>query len=74
MGDIELEAVERGIAVPELRPPFYPHRWNRDGTYDSICLKCFATVANVRDAGELDAYDDAHICEESYLAERGMLK
>jgi hypothetical protein len=27
----------------------FPHRHNRDGTYDSICTACFATIASVRD-------------------------
>jgi len=27
-------------------PPFFPHRRNRDGSFDSICLKCLVTIAN----------------------------
>jgi hypothetical protein len=29
-------------------PPFFPHRRNRDGSFDSICLKCLVTTANER--------------------------
>jgi hypothetical protein len=31
----------------------FPHRLNRDGTFDSICRRCFATVASARDEIEL---------------------
>jgi hypothetical protein len=55
------------------RIAFYPHRQNRDGSFDSICLKCFATVANAREVTELRSYEKEHICDESFLAERGVL-
>ena len=29
-------------------PPFFPHRRNRDGSFDSICLKYLVTIANER--------------------------
>jgi hypothetical protein len=51
---------------------FYPHRQNRDGSFDSICLKCFATVANAKEVTELKSYEKEHICDESFLADRGM--
>lgn len=33
--------------------PFFPHRRHKDGTIQSICLKCLATVAISRDESEL---------------------
>jgi hypothetical protein len=42
---------------------FYPHRINRDGTFDSICLTCFLTVAHAQTEAELLAYDREHVCE-----------
>jgi hypothetical protein len=42
---------------------FYPHRHNRDGTFDSICLKCFLTVAHTETEAELLAYDRVHVCQ-----------
>ena len=27
---------------------FFPHRRNKDGSLDSICLKCFATIGSQR--------------------------
>jgi hypothetical protein len=41
---------------------FYPHRRNKDGTFDSICLKCFLTVAHTETEAELLAYDRVHVC------------
>ena len=55
------------------RIPFYPHRQNRDGSFDSICLKCFATVAHANDVTKLNSYAKNHICHESFLADRGEL-
>ena len=26
----------------------FPHRHNKDGSYDSICISCYATIASVR--------------------------
>jgi hypothetical protein len=42
---------------------FYPHRRNRDGTFDSICPQCFRTIANTETEAELLAYDRVHVCE-----------
>jgi hypothetical protein len=55
-----------------LREPFFPHRRNRDGSYDSICLTCFATVGSGTQE-ELVKRDKEHVCESSGVAERGLL-
>jgi hypothetical protein len=49
---------------------FYPHRHNKNGTYDSICLKCFATVATTLTEPELAFHDRRHICDPLLLKER----
>jgi hypothetical protein len=51
---------------------FYPHRQNPDGSIDSICLRCFATVATAMDVSELHSYDKAHVCEAASLANRSL--
>jgi hypothetical protein len=48
----------------------YPHRRNRDGTWDSICKKCFLTVAHCKTESELAASEKTHVCNSSYLADR----
>jgi hypothetical protein len=53
-----------------LRGPFFPHRLNRDGSYDSICLACLATVG-CGTLEELAKSDEEHVCDPSRLAERG---
>ncbi len=52
----------------------YPHRRNRDGSFDSICLTCFMTVATAKTESELADADAKHICESALLAERGMFR
>lgn len=49
---------------------FYPHRLNPDGSIDSICLRCFATVATAMDVRELHSYDKAHVCDATAIAHR----
>ena len=38
------------------------HRTRPDGTFDSICLKCYATVANERHEENLVSSETAHDC------------
>ena len=41
----------------------FAHRVNRDGTADSICLKCFATVAMSNWEADLEAEEREHSCD-----------
>jgi hypothetical protein len=47
--------------------PGFPHRHNANGTHDSICEACFATVAMVQNEWELAAYESAHICDPLWI-------
>jgi hypothetical protein len=49
---------------------FYPHRRNKDGSYDSICRTCFVTVAFGQSEAELMKLDAQHVCEFSTLSQR----
>jgi len=44
-------------------PTPYPHRLNAEGSYDSICRRCFRTVARAQAEAELQAYEAAHVCD-----------
>ena len=50
-------------------PPFFPHRRNRDGSFDSICLKCLLTIANARTEADLAKHDKYHVCNPSILSQ-----
>ena len=39
----------------------FPHRTNSDGRFDSICPKCFRTVATKYDEADLASAEAAHI-------------
>jgi hypothetical protein len=54
--------------------PNYSHRLNRDGSFDSICTTCFATVARAKIEAELTELDATHVCNTSFLAGRGQLQ
>ena len=45
----------------------FPHRRNRDGTYDSICVHCFATVGTGKTEDELLEAEKLHVCDEELL-------
>ena len=51
-------------------PPLYPHRRNRDGSFDSICLRCLLTIANTRVEAGLKTYEKNHVCNPSILSQR----
>jgi hypothetical protein len=58
--------------MAEIRTLVFPHRRNADGTFDSICMNCFLTVSHSKSEAELAESDKNHICDSSFLAERGM--
>jgi hypothetical protein len=39
------------------------HRHNEDGTHDSICMECFATIATVGSETELYRHESLHVCD-----------
>ena len=47
----------------------FPHRYNYDGTWDSICPRCFQTIARARDEGELERAELIHDCKVQPLCE-----
>ena len=49
---------------------FYPHRRKRNGSYDSICLSCFATIASANTEIELLTHDSKHTCDHALLSMR----
>jgi len=46
----------------------FPHRTNTDGTIDSICPRCYATVGNAHWEAELKRMEADHICDPGQLA------
>ena len=43
------------------------HRVNSDGTIDSICFRCFATIASCRREEDLRAAEPTHVCDPEAL-------
>jgi hypothetical protein len=50
------------MAPPAAR--YFPHRQNKDGSYDTVCPKCFAIVANVKTEAELVDFKQEHVCNQ----------
>lgn len=53
----------------------FPHRRNIDGTHDSTCTVCLATVATVKHEWELTRHESDHVCEplNLYRVSHGLL-
>jgi hypothetical protein len=45
----------------------FTHRLNDDGTMDSICHKCFITVATARSGAALEREEQKHCCDALLL-------
>jgi hypothetical protein len=50
----------------------FPHRQNSNGTYDSICPKCFRTIDTRYVECDLAAEERVHICGQDDLLPRNM--
>jgi hypothetical protein len=46
----------------------FPHRTNPDGTIDSICPRCYATIGNARWETDLKRPEADHVCDPVLLA------
>lgn len=54
-----------GRSVPSeqsIQPPYFPHRHHKNGTVDSICLKCYQTVASSKSESDLLEAERVHRC------------
>jgi hypothetical protein len=47
--------------VDDKTATVYPHRQNRDLSYDSICPICFATLSSRKMEAELAEYEKHHV-------------
>ena len=45
----------------------FPHRQNRDGSHDSICILCYAIVASVQNEADLAQHEQDHVCDMVFL-------
>jgi len=52
----------------------YPHRRKKDGSLDSICLRCFATVVYAQLEEELIQHEQVHQCQDTPLTHFGIAK
>jgi hypothetical protein len=53
------------VSPPDRR---FVHRANRDGSTDSICKDCFATVCTSAWETELGHAERTHVCDPSLVA------
>lgn len=51
----------------------FVHRPNKNGTHDSICCACLATIVSLKDDDDLALYESSHICDPVKLCQLGSL-
>jgi len=47
--------------------PSFVHRFNLNGTHDSICRGCFVTIASLGDETALARHERDHLCDPTRL-------
>jgi hypothetical protein len=64
-----------GCQMPLPQKPNFPIRRNTNGTYESICTACLATVATAQHEWELGRHESSHVCEPMslYRVSHGLL-
>jgi hypothetical protein len=45
----------------------FAHRRNDDGSFDSICPRCFRTIAQSARESDLQIAEDGHVCDPSLV-------
>lgn len=50
-----------------IRIDRFPHRRNRNGSFDAICPRCYRTIATTEHEAELDEIEHEHKCEGLFL-------
>jgi len=48
-----------GVMMVEIK---FSHRYNPDGTWQSICPECYKTVAESRKEADLKRAESIHVC------------
>jgi len=43
----------------------FARRRNHDSSIDSICTKCYQTIASADNMNELDSAEEKHLCDEN---------
>ena len=62
-----VEQKKGGTSVMPIGFLIFAHRYNPDGTFDTICSRCFQTIATVRDETELPKIESQHVCDQHIL-------
>jgi hypothetical protein len=54
------------MSEPLRIPPLFARRTNADGSIDSICRKCYITVASATRESDLVCFEREHICDPDW--------
>ena len=52
----------KGIQMDTSSSAIFRHRHNPDGSWDSICMKCYLTVATAAKVDDLQEHEQSHDC------------
>jgi hypothetical protein len=57
-----IQAASAEVPVQHVPGQDYKHRCNKDGSFDSICLYCYQTIASAQFEVELLRGEQTHFC------------
>ena len=49
--------------MTQMSPPAFIHRYRKDGSIVSICIRCFAVVAKEDKENDLATREQEHLCD-----------
>lgn len=55
------------MPTPRHSATWFAHRFNANGTIDSICPRCYATVGTSSWEADLERMEADHICDPAHL-------
>ncbi len=58
--------------MAQLSLPRFPRKLNVDGTWNSICVRCFQTIAANKLEVEIEEIENDHVCASSALSQRSV--
>jgi hypothetical protein len=56
--------------MPTLNNASFAHRPNKDGSFDSVCRRCYMTAARSDKEAKLESQELLHHCNQDMLAMR----
>ena len=65
---------EARLPMLENQPPYFLHRQPTQDIFESVCLRCFLTIASANDVSSFRTEELEHVCDKAIIARREEFK